>query len=624
MTAQNMAKKILADSGYEVTTVSNGAAAVKKIAEVKPDLVILDIYMPGYTGLEVCERVRANLETTHLPVLLTVGKMEPYRPEDGARVKADGIIVKPFEATDLLGIVKKISDKSSVGQRSAPTPFTTERVAPPAVPAEETAEPSYEEKNPQPVEVPAEMAAAPVMDLEDLPGPEATAPIAVQWAPSPVEVAAQLAHASPAIPMESAEAHAEAGTVTDSIPAYVEPETNAPSFEIQPLEPATVHAEDDSLPAPLPEIEFSSAPQVEEIRTEQEPELEPTVRHEDVPVLGTTDPALVISPEELAQFATSFGVQDAEEIPVGTVTGNETFLADPNVESPEPETLSPEQVFPPRPVELDEPTPAVETHDESSPEPVVEAVESTPTSQAQIGLDDFEARVAAAMSAFDLPLESGEPEPVVEQVDNFIGDPEIVNPVGVESIPSPASASTEPARVEPELEPEEVHEAVPEKHHTLDVNETMVLPAEALLSLEAEMRKALELKQAAALGDVPPTHEQVMDDFTGPQKGAAPVAEEPVRPEPSAEPYAVAASASHGGNEFTGAVPAALHPEPVQESKSEGVPDATPVSASSVVKTIEHWGELGEEKLAGAVHKAIERLKPQLIAEIVKALKGEE
>ena len=45
MTAQNMGRKILAESGYDVTTVSNGAAAVKKIAEVKPDLVILDIYM---------------------------------------------------------------------------------------------------------------------------------------------------------------------------------------------------------------------------------------------------------------------------------------------------------------------------------------------------------------------------------------------------------------------------------------------------------------------------------------------------------------------------------------------------------------------------------------------------
>ena len=52
-TAQNMGKKILTEAGYEVVAVSNGAAAVKKIAEHKPDMIVLDVYMPGYTGLEV-------------------------------------------------------------------------------------------------------------------------------------------------------------------------------------------------------------------------------------------------------------------------------------------------------------------------------------------------------------------------------------------------------------------------------------------------------------------------------------------------------------------------------------------------------------------------------------------
>ena len=75
MTAQNMGKKILADAGFDVTAVSNGAAAVKKIEEMKPDIIILDVYMPGYTGLEVCERVRTSDQRT--PVLLTVGKLEP-------------------------------------------------------------------------------------------------------------------------------------------------------------------------------------------------------------------------------------------------------------------------------------------------------------------------------------------------------------------------------------------------------------------------------------------------------------------------------------------------------------------------------------------------------------------
>jgi CheY-like chemotaxis protein len=111
MTAQSMGKKILSEAGYEVVAVSNGAAAVKKIAEQKPDIIILDVYMPGYSGLEVCEKVRGSMDTLKTPVLLTVGKMEPYRAEDGNRVRADGVIVKPFEASDLLAIVKKLEER---------------------------------------------------------------------------------------------------------------------------------------------------------------------------------------------------------------------------------------------------------------------------------------------------------------------------------------------------------------------------------------------------------------------------------------------------------------------------------------------------------------------------------
>jgi CheY-like chemotaxis protein len=112
-----MGKKILTEAGYEVVAVSNGAAAVKKIAEQKPDIIILDVYMPGYTGLEVCEKVRGSMETLKTPVLLTVGKMEPYKPEEANRVRADGVIVKPFEASDLLAIVKKFEER--IGQAAA-------------------------------------------------------------------------------------------------------------------------------------------------------------------------------------------------------------------------------------------------------------------------------------------------------------------------------------------------------------------------------------------------------------------------------------------------------------------------------------------------------------------------
>ncbi len=111
VTAQNMGRKILADAGYEVIAVNNGSAALKKIAELKPDLVILDVYMPGYSGLEVCQRLKESQETARIPVLLSVGKLEPFKPEEAQRVRADAFIVKPFEASELLSALSKLEDK---------------------------------------------------------------------------------------------------------------------------------------------------------------------------------------------------------------------------------------------------------------------------------------------------------------------------------------------------------------------------------------------------------------------------------------------------------------------------------------------------------------------------------
>src|SRR5438270_5437502 len=113
MTAQKMGKEILTGAGYEVTAVSNGAAAAKKLTESYA-VIILDINMPGYTGFELCEKIRANMASAKTPVLLTIGKMEHYEPKDVQRVKADGVIIKPFEATDLLATVQKLIEKSTV------------------------------------------------------------------------------------------------------------------------------------------------------------------------------------------------------------------------------------------------------------------------------------------------------------------------------------------------------------------------------------------------------------------------------------------------------------------------------------------------------------------------------
>lgn len=590
MTAQNMAKKILADSGYEVTTVSNGAAAVKKIAEVKPDLVILDIYMPGYTGLEVCERVRASLETSKLPVLLTVGKMEPYRPEDGARVRADGIIVKPFEATDLLGIVKKLSEKLNSAPKRAPTPVETFVEEPMA----ETTEPDYgDNKAATAMEVPAEMAVAPAMAFEEFP---------VAGEGTPQEMDAVPHGFMPVAPMDFTSGHAEQepGITTDSMPAYIEPEFSAapaPPLELETFSPA---AEPDSVIAE-PEIEFTSVRQADAIEVQPVPDFEPTVRVEETTIsTADHDPALVTEPDQITQFATTFGVQNAEEVPVGTVTGNEPFFES----APElPELLKAEEVFPQTHEPLDAvPEPESPAVTAPAEEPVSAAETAVPASGETV--DDFEARVAAAMSAFDLPLEeSSQPEePVIEQVENFVADPELVNPSApawslVEPAPVESAAAPEPAQ------PDQPRVAAPP---TLNVDETMVLPAEALLSLEAEMRKAMEFKQVEPGPSAPAP---VDEPAAVPEVPAEALVSEPEPPVAAIEQPATE-----------------LEPVPVPApAPIVAEPHESPVlaMAAAAIPKFDGLNGFGEEKLASAVHTAMERLKPQLIAEIVKALKGE-
>jgi CheY-like chemotaxis protein len=122
VTAQNMGRKILSDAGYDVVLVNNGSAALKKVAELKPDLIVLDVYMPGYSGLEVCQRLKDSPDTERIPVLLTVGKLEPFKSEEARRVRADAYIIKPFEASELLSAMARMEDRMVPGQ-GAGSPF---------------------------------------------------------------------------------------------------------------------------------------------------------------------------------------------------------------------------------------------------------------------------------------------------------------------------------------------------------------------------------------------------------------------------------------------------------------------------------------------------------------------
>jgi CheY-like chemotaxis protein len=121
----------LADLGVEVVAVNNGDAAVRKLPDVNPDLVLADIFMPVRNGYEVCDYVKKDSRFSHVPVVLLVGAFDPLDEREAQRVGADGILKKPFVPPDpLIAMVKTLLDRA-LGERlvtvSAPQPATAEQ-----------------------------------------------------------------------------------------------------------------------------------------------------------------------------------------------------------------------------------------------------------------------------------------------------------------------------------------------------------------------------------------------------------------------------------------------------------------------------------------------------------------
>jgi len=108
-TIQKRVLGILKGEGFEVETVSNGVAAVKRLAFLRPVVILADVSMPGRDGYEVCDFVKNSAAHAHVPVLLIASDMEPYDESRGAQVRADGKIIKPFDPQDLIYMVERFA-----------------------------------------------------------------------------------------------------------------------------------------------------------------------------------------------------------------------------------------------------------------------------------------------------------------------------------------------------------------------------------------------------------------------------------------------------------------------------------------------------------------------------------
>jgi len=144
ITIQKVIQITFAHEDYELTITDNGDAALAKAQEIKPDLVMTDIYMPGKNGYELTTAIKQDPALQNVPVLLLAGSFEPFDEDKARSCKADAWIEKPFESQNLIDkVAELLGAAQSAAEAQAPViePEPLAVVEPEAVteaPVEET------------------------------------------------------------------------------------------------------------------------------------------------------------------------------------------------------------------------------------------------------------------------------------------------------------------------------------------------------------------------------------------------------------------------------------------------------------------------------------------------------
>lgn len=98
----------LEKEGYQVTGVTSGEKALQVIKEKTPDLVLLDLMLPGMDGIEVCRKIKAEPKIAHLPVIMLTAKSEEADIVAGLELGAEDYVTKPFSPKVLISRIRNV------------------------------------------------------------------------------------------------------------------------------------------------------------------------------------------------------------------------------------------------------------------------------------------------------------------------------------------------------------------------------------------------------------------------------------------------------------------------------------------------------------------------------------
>ena len=136
--AQRMGERILREEGFEVVSITDGETALVRLADVDPDLVLADVFLPGKSGFDLCRHVKGHPKHRHVRVVLTAGLLEPFDENEAKQAGCDAILKKPFEASMLAqtigGLVREARLARGLLAEQVEEPATLPAAAPAPVP----------------------------------------------------------------------------------------------------------------------------------------------------------------------------------------------------------------------------------------------------------------------------------------------------------------------------------------------------------------------------------------------------------------------------------------------------------------------------------------------------------
>lgn len=105
---RNLLQVNLQLEGYEVSLAVDGAEALAQVARSHPDLILLDVMMPGVDGWDVAQQLKADQATAHIPVVFLTARAMRADVQRGHDIGVEGYVTKPFDPEDLLTLIGRL------------------------------------------------------------------------------------------------------------------------------------------------------------------------------------------------------------------------------------------------------------------------------------------------------------------------------------------------------------------------------------------------------------------------------------------------------------------------------------------------------------------------------------